>query len=325
MNRFIRWLPIILILTIGLLMLPKRSFGQEVALKVATGGVKGTYHQMFTELNERCNSSLVLNEQTTNGSLENLALIIGNKVNAAIIQEDVLFLKKRSETALLNYRTLFTLAPEEVHLIALSSGKKQGGVLGFGGNVVTLNTINDLANRKVGSFGGSMVTAQVIKLQSNIPYQVFDVGNSDNALRALNSGEIDAILAVGGSQLPWVDALNANYKLLEIPEGVAGQMKDVYAKTTVSYPNMNASGVPTVATQAVFITRQYKLPQYVNALSGLRSCFFGNLEYLKETTGMHPKWQMVKDQDTEGYKGNFTWYDLPNESGAKTAPVRNRR
>lgn len=307
---FLDLFAVMLIMAMLALMAPK-AMGQDVSLRVATGGTAGTYHQMFTELNSKCNDTLVLNETTTNGSLDNLALMIGNKVNASIIQEDILFLKKRTENALLNYRTLFTLAPEEVHIIALSAGKKQGGVLGFGGTVMTMNTINDLAGKKVGSYGGSMVTAQVIKLQTNIPFHVFDVGNQSRALDALNKGEIDAILAVGGSQLPWVEKLDSNYKLLEIPESVAGQMKDVYQKASLSYPSLNASGVPTVSTQAVFITRQYKTTEYVGALTSLRSCFFKSLPYLAETTGMHPKWAQVKDQTTEGYKGNFTWYDLP--------------
>lgn len=303
----------------------RSAFGQDVSLKVATGGTSGTYHQMFTELNSKCSDTLVLNEQTSNGSLDNLALMIGNKVNAAIMQEDILFLKKRTENSLLNYRTLFTLAPEEVHLIALSSGKKQGGVLGFGGSVVVLNTINDLANKKVGSYGGSLVTAQVIKLQTNIPYQVFDVGNPARAVDALNKGEIDAILAVGGAQLPWVEKLDKSYKVLDIPESVAGQLKDVYQKASLSYPNLNASGVPTISTQGVFVTRQYKTPEYVKALTELRSCFFKQLPYLAETTGMHPKWAQVKGLEQEGYKGNFTWYDLPGGTEQKTTPVRNRR
>lgn len=304
----------------------KRAHAQDVALKVATGGTAGTYHQMFGELNQKCSNTLVLNEQTTNGSLDNLALMIGNKVNAGIMQEDILFLKKRTETALLQYRTLFTLAPEEVHIISLSAGKKEGGYFGgrFGGNVVTLNNINDLANRKVGSFGGSMVTAQVIKLQTNIPYQVFDVGSAANAVKALQEGTIDAIIAVGGSQLPWVEKLTSDFKILDIPESAANQLKEVYQKGTLSYPNLNASGVPTVSTQAVFITRQYRTPEYVNALASLRTCFYKNLPYLAEETGMHPKWASVKNQGDDGYKGNFTWYDLPGAATTAT-PIRRRQ
>lgn len=312
---------ITLVICIALGYYAPKVFGQDVQLRVATGGTSGTYHQMFTELNQKCSDSMSLIEQTSNGSLDNIALLLGNKVNAAIVQEDILFLKKRSEPALLGFKTLFTLHPEEVHIVALSAGKKEGGVLGFGGNIVTLNSITDLAGKKVGSFGGSMVTAQVVKLQSDIPFQIFDVGNAGNGLKALESGEIDAILAVGGYPLGWLEQLGPQVKLLDVPESVANKLKDVYQKATVSYPRMNASGIPTLATSAIFVSREYKTEKYVKALSQLRGCLFKNLDELKETTGLHPKWSAVNSEN----KGTWVWYELPAQGGIENSGSKMKR
>lgn len=330
MQRLFETVVILAILAVCLAMVPKHAFGQDVTLKVATGSTAGTYHQMFTELNSRCSDTISLSETISKGSLDNLGFIIGNKVNAAVIQEDILFLKKRSETVLGNYRTLFVLHPEEVHFIALTAGKqittttKKWGIMNDTqvSQQPPLTSINELAGRTVASFGGSIVTAQIIQLQTQIPYTVQEVGNDAEAVNALLTGTVDAIVAVGGAQLPWVDKLDKRFKILEVPESAQSRMKDVYQKASLSYPNMGVSGIPTVATSAVFITRQYKTPEYVKALGALRSCLYKNLDFLKEKDGMHPKWQLVKGTDEEGYKGTFTWFDLP---GSTPNVVRTRK
>lgn len=333
MSYMPRWLEMTLfLLAIALLttILQRPAHGQATSLKVATGSAAGTYHQMFTELSGQCSDTVTLNENISKGSLDNLAQIIGNKVNAAIIQEDILFLKKRSESVLGNYRTLFVLHPEEVHFISLTAGKvviekEYMGLRNKQVQLPPLNNISELAGKTVASWGGSVVTAQIVQLQTGINYTVQEVSGEDAGIAALRSGQVDAIIAVGGAQLPWVEQkLDKTFKLLEVPESAASRMKDVYQKASLSYPNLGASGVPTIATSAVFITRQYKTPEYVKALSGLRSCLFKSLDYLKEKDGMHPKWQFVKGVEDEGYKGTFTWFDLPGGPAARTSPVKGR-
>ncbi len=317
-NKWFRFMELMLIsMLMAFLCTTWKPAHADTALTVATGPANGTYHQMFGELNGKCSETMTLNEQVSNGSLNNLALILSNKVNAAIIQEDILFLKKRTESVLNGYRTLFVLHPEEVHFLALAAGKtvtekEWGGLKNKSVQLPAMNSISELSGKTVAAYGGSVVTAQIIQLQTGINYQVQEVADAAAAVAALNAGQVDAVLAVGGSQLPWVAQLSKGYKLLDVPESVQSRVKDVYQKATLSYPNLGASGVPTIATSAVFVTRQYKTPEYVKSLASLRSCLFSNLDYLKETTGMHAKWQMVKGLEEEGYKGTFTWYDLPS-------------
>lgn len=283
-------------------------FAQQI--KVATGGAKGTYSPMFKELAKECNTVPMI-EQNTSGSVENVNLLVGNQVNAAIVQTDVIFLRAQKED-MGQIKTLFTLHPEEVHIVALTSGKKEGGIMGVGAKEVSLNSVSDLAGRIMGAVGGSAVTAQVIRLQGEINYSIQEFNNNDEMLKALAARQVDAILLVGGAPLPLVSELGPEFKLLTFPDTLVNRLKAVYSPAMLNYSKMRASGIQSVSTSAIFVTRDYKTVKYTESLVTLRSCMSKHLDELKETTGTHPKWQQVKADD----KGKWTWYE-PSNSGSK--------
>ena len=291
---------------------------QAQQLKVATGGAKGTYSALYKEIGSRCGNSIPLIEQNTTGSMENVDLLTGNQINAAFVQTDVLFFRARSED-LGNIKTLLALHPEEVHVVALNVTYKSGGttVMGktFGGQDVQLKTVSDLAGRTVGAAGGSAISAQVIRLQSEIPFTFKQYDDADKVLAALNAGEIQAAILVGGSPLGNLKDLGAEYKLLPFTEDVMGKLKGVYRPAKVTYSKMGAGGtdIQTIATDALFVTREYKTDKMVTGLSTLRSCVLGNLDELKETTGTHPKWQAISADN----KGKWAYYELPSKAVAK--------
>lgn len=292
--------------TIAALVLALSAFmAQAQTLKVATGQA-GTYSAMFKEINGACANAIPLVEQATSGSIENLNALVGNQVNGAFVQTDVLYYRARSEN-LDGIKTLIALHPEEVHFVALSTAKSTtGGVMGIGSKPIVFHSIADLKDRKIAAAGGSVVTAQVIRLQSEIPYQVIEAKTTDAAIKLLDEGQVDAVVAVGGAPLASVDKLGAGYKILPINGPTAAKLKDVYRLARLTYSKMGASGVPTVATDALFVTREYKTARFVEGLSRLRSCILTNLDELKETTGTHPKWQAVDAAN----KGKWAWYDL---------------
>jgi TRAP-type uncharacterized transport system substrate-binding protein len=282
-------------------------------LIVATGGTGGTYSTMFKELSNQCGSSDVLVEKNSSGSIENINLLMGNKVNMAFTQMDVLKFKSNTEN-LDNIRTLFTLHSEEVHFIAKDDpGIKVGGYAGFGGTKVVFNTINDLQGYTVGAAGGSFITLQVIRLQTEIKYNVQEFKSNKDLLVALEANQIQAACVVGGAPMPILEVLGNTYKVLPIGDVTVNKLKNVYNPARVSYPNMNSSGVPTVAIDAIVVTREYKTPAFIEAFRRFRQCLVDNVDLLKETTGTHPKWQDVNPES----RGKWAWYELPTVTGKK--------
>ena len=108
-----------------------------------------------------------------------------------------------------------------------------------------------------------------------------------------------------------IEQLDRNYKLLPVSEAVVGKLKSVYRPARLNYSKMGQGGmgVATIATDALFVTRQYKTDKFVKSLAGLRNCVYGKLDELKETTGTHPKWQAVAADN----KGKWAWYELPGK------------
>jgi TRAP-type uncharacterized transport system substrate-binding protein len=281
----------------------------QAQLKVATGGATGTYHRMFTEFQQACKDQIMQIEVPSKGSVDNMDKLLGNEVNAAIVQTDVLFYRARNED-LGGIKTLFALYPEEVHVItATVSPIQEGGTMGFGKKPAQFNTVNDLAGRSVAAWGGSIVTAQVIRLQSEINFTVAEVADFKTAKAALDAGQVAAIVMVGGQPMDDVKALNNAYKLLSFPEATMGKLKSVYVPAKLNYSGMGqgGSGIQSIATESLFVTRAYKTEKYVQSLGALRSCFKNSVAELQETTGMHKKWASVNPDND----GKWSYYQLP--------------
>lgn len=291
----------------------------QTQLKASTGSATGTYSRMFKEFSTVCKDQIPLIEVASTGSVQNLDRLLGNEVNAAIVQTDALFHRATTED-LSGVKTLFSLHPEEVHLVALRESKiKEGGVAGFGSKPVQINAITDLAGRSVAAWGGSFITAQVIRLQSEVQYSVVEVDGFKKAKELLDSGAVAAILMVGGQPMADIAALNAAYKLVPFNEAVIGRLKNVYVSAKLNYGNLGSGGqgVQTVATEALFVTRSYKTPKYVESLAALRNCFKSNVDELAETTGTHKKWAAVKAEN----EGKWSYYQLP----ATAQPAQKKR
>ena len=184
-----------------------------------------------------------------------------------------------------------------------------GGSFFSKGTPVVLNTIEDLKDLNVGAAGGGAISAQVIKLETDIPYHFIEYKTGDEVFAALNNGDIDAAVFVGGAPLANLENLGPEYQILSIPSGDVDKLKQVYHPATVTYTNMRPDSVDTVAADCVLVGRVYKTPKFVNALATLRSVVDAKLTEIQETTGSHPKWQEV--QPSSQYKGLLPWMDLP--------------
>lgn len=293
---------------ISAVMVASVSVMAQAQLKVATGSATGTYSRMFKEFQGACKDQIMQIEIPTKGSVENMDKLLGNEVNAAIVQTDILYSRAKTED-LSNIKTLFSLYPEEVHIIAPSvSPIQEGGTMGFNKKPIQLNTVSDLANRTVAAWGGSVVTAQVIRLQSEIAFSVTEVADFKTAKAELDAGRVAAIVMVGGQPMSDVQSLTNNYKLVSFSEATLGKLKSVYVPAKLTYSGMGqgGSGVQTIATESLFVTRAYKTEKYVQALSSLRKCFKTSLPELQEETGKHKKWASVNAENT----GKWAYYQL---------------
>lgn len=294
----------------GLALAAVACFAGAQPVQVATGGKDGTYSRMLAQMGSRCATATPLIESNTSGSMEALDKLMENQVSLAFVQTDVLHLRARTEDVG-QIKTLVALHPEQVHIVAREDQPlKSGGIAGFGGKSRPVTELSDLAGQNVGAAGGSYVTAQVMRLQSEVPFGVTNFDSNSAALKALDAGQVKAIIMVGGAPFPTVAALGKPYKLVAIAPATVEKLKGVYKPARLTYAKLGAAGVPTVATEAVLATRDYKTARMADALLNLRRCVVTNLDDLKERTGTHPAWQHVSGDN----KGKWAWYDPKGNS-----------
>lgn len=296
------------------------AFAQEKFTVAGGGGAKNgsVYSSMIGTLAGVCSTDeLQIEEKTTKGGVENLELIKGNKVKAAVIPSDVLAAAKfDNASSVAQIQTLFTLHMEAAHLIVRGDAKKEGGVsLGIiknlGGSEVTFNNPEDLKNRQIGVVGGSAVTARIISDMLRFGWQLKTLDSTSELLAELTSGKIDAALISAGLQSDAVKAIKGNFKLLPLRGN--SDTANVYKAVKVEYSNLNGGrAVDTLGARALLVTRTWKSEEVIASLSKLRTCFQKNLGKIQDTTGVHAAWEGVDAED----RGPWQWYSLPDAQAA---------
>lgn len=299
-----------LVVILSVLFLNLMVMGQEFL--IADGSSSGTYKQFLKEIVAATpESGLIFKEIPSSGAVENLGLLIDNKVMGAFMHSDVIAHRAKNEqTAQLDtkFKTLLALFPEDVHFLSLAESKrKTGGTFGYGAKPIVIKTIDDLGGLNVGAAGGGWITANMVKLLSDIPYKILPTYNSGaEVLKALENGEIDAAVFVGASPLPNLENLGPQYKILGISGNTADKLKIQYRASSVTYTRMSPNPVPTVAAQCLFISKVYKSKKMVDILTNFRNGFNSKLDEIKETPGNHKKWQ---DVDSEN-RGPWSYMEL---------------
>lgn len=284
------------------------TLAQAQQVKVATGGPKGTYHALFTNIAEKCGNEMAIVGVNTSGSLENLDKLAGKEVGAAFMQTDALFASAQGRD-LGNIKTLVAFHKESVHVIApvVTGLKTSGNMIGMGKQDIVFTNAEDLAGYKVAAAGGSVITAQLIKLQGQLNWTIVPVDSNDAAIAAIKSGQVQAAVMVGGQPLGNVKALGPDMKLLGFKAGTVDLLKTVYVADKLSYPKLSTTAVTSLATEALLVTRTVNTPERLAAMSSFRNCVLKNVPEWQDADGAHPAWAQV---DTNN-RGKWAYYDLP--------------
>lgn len=182
---------------------------------------------------------------------------------------------------------IFPLYNEEVH------------VLGRPG----IRTLGDLQGRRVAvgeERSGTYLTATFLLTAANVwPGEEIQIG-TDEALRALREGRIDAMFYVAGQPARiFAEDVTAEDKLGFVAIADPAVL-DLYPRSLIradAYPWMKAD-VPTVAVRAVLMTYDFsKANAYhreaCQAVGKVARIVHDNIDWLRQPGNGHPKWQQV--------------------------------
>lgn len=262
-------------------------------MKVATSPNGSTAAAMYSDLGRVCSSSSWLQQRQTSGSTESLQLLLDNQVSLAFVQLDVLKARDQidQDPRAKNIRALLALNGDEIHVIARVPQK------GLFGKVKGVRLFTDLESKRVGAWGGSVVTAQIMRAKGGVPFEVTPFGSREEAVAALRAGQVDALLAVVGQPADWVRALSPREFALVPLNLPAGKLNGFYRPARLIYPQFGKA-VSTYSVQRILATENFKLPEKRKQLLAYQACARRKLTELQETEGHHPKWRDVD------FKGN---------------------
>jgi len=281
----------VLVFTIG--------YSQSSFLNVATGSPSGTYSKIFKDMGKFCTSNAWLLERGTTGSLENIDLLLNNSVSMAFLQSDALEAKKQvdKDNRVDDIRQLIPLYREEVHIISLANLSITSGNA-FNRRTTPVTSFSQLSGMTVGAWGGSTLTLRLLNRLTGDTLKLANFQNDKAGLAALDAGQVNAILAVGGRPLSWVTALpQGKYKLLAF-DLINKVPPRIYNQTQLSYLNLSMDAVQTISVGSVLAVRNFRTPQRVSQLRTYRDCIVKNLIPLQEAEGTHPKWNEVDPKQT---------------------------
>jgi TRAP transporter TAXI family solute receptor len=265
------------------LILISLCFYQPVqALIIATGTPEGTYYQIAQDIErvaERDGIPIELIQ--TNGSFENINLLGSGKVDLAILQVDALKFAadtlqlKAGINVLEQVKVVLNLFPEEIHVIAKDN---------------SIRSLDQLNGKRVAvgpENSGSALTAEVLLTLYGVRAERSFDGPAE-ALKKLQSGDLDALIFVGGAPVPAFEKLDQSFHFVRLPANAL--MEQIYQKRKIEatvYPW--AGETETYTVPSVIMTRDRRDEVYAAVIQKLLLAIFSNKEKL-DASG-HPKWK----------------------------------
>ncbi|HEX4600639.1 MAG TPA: TAXI family TRAP transporter solute-binding subunit [Gemmatimonadales bacterium] len=308
MKRSCSWV-VAIALAIGMLAPPASGQTRDTLIFAYASG-SGTYAAMTKEVRDVCKDEITIVEGTSptiGGATTNLEALMNNKVSAALMHSDVVYARAQADPAVRKLQTLVALYPEDIHVLVLRNSRTKHFL-----KRIEFTTLSDLAGYKVGAAGGGVITARILTGQGEGHFDVVELASGKEVLPALDAGDIQAAIFVGGAPLPNLEKLTADqYKLIPIGETISSHLTGVYRPTIINYTNLNSGDIKTMAPTAIVLTRKYTIPKLVRPQATFRNCFYSHLDELQQTPGKHPKWQLVLPPSDPNYRGPWEWYEIP--------------
>jgi TRAP transporter TAXI family solute receptor len=267
---------------------PQVSRGNTGAVGVITGMEGGTYARTGADLTILDDETLRVLPTLGKGSLQNLSDILYLRgIDIGFVQADALAYAKQHDMfpgLTQNIRYIAKLYDEEIHVLARKD----------------ITRLEDLNGQRVnvdvvGS--GSAMTAEILLDALGIKPNV-EHDKQVNGVQKLKSGEIAAIIHVGGAPIPLLADVAADSGLHFLPVPLGEALAQTYLPdqlTHDAYPALVPAGapVPTIAVGDVLAV--FAWPPHTERAINVNhfvDVFFSKFDQFQQPP-RHPKWREV--------------------------------
>ncbi|WP_339387890.1 TAXI family TRAP transporter solute-binding subunit [Vibrio caribbeanicus] len=291
-------------------------------LNMGTGGESGNYYQMGQDIASYCNTELspsTVNIMQSGGSISNLVGMQNKQYSLGMVQEDVLFYNAKRDPKKVNrnrLKVLTGLHEESIHLLIpkgyqpKDSKNKSMWSKFFGKKDPSLKfELSMLKGQTVGSWGGSLVSAEALGFFFNLNLKVKEVTDNPNDLS-------QPIVLVGGAPYkPVQDYLaTGKWTLAPLDFRAINQQASFYLPQSINYQiGGKVVSTSTVGVRALLIGKSYRKKSRNEAMSNLATCIYQNAVDLADDPDTNPNWASVYDYIEDDDQSDWSYFPL-NES-----------
>ncbi|MEZ9523455.1 TAXI family TRAP transporter solute-binding subunit [Enterovibrio norvegicus] len=292
-------------------------------LVMGTGGPTGNYFGMGNDISEYCADDVTnydLSIANSGGSVDNLLGITNKKYALGMVQEDVLnFHAKRSPKQVNKNRikVLVGLHEEAVHLLIPKNykpkGKDSGGMwnkwFGNSDKKASKFELSMLKGQTVGSWGGSMVSAQALSYFFNLNLSVAETSNNVNDVSM-------PLILVGGAPYSVVDEYlkSGKWTLAALDYDDISQTAGFYSKQNVNYQiGGKVQSVQTVGVRALLVGKSFRKKTRNASMTELATCIYANVADLADDPNTNPNWASVYDYIEDEGQSDWSYFPLDEE------------
>ncbi len=260
---------------------------KEKADTLFAGGFKGgTYDTMAKSLQE--NKSLKVKVVNSNGSLDNINLLLDKKADFCLTQVDMYYSAKLGNPEVAKQTSiLLPVLQDEIHLLVNPS----------------IKSITDLKGKKIAighSESGIKATSISVLRLNGIDFSEIEVRElgPEEAIPLLLKKEIDAVFVVSGLPVKILSALpeesKDKIKILNFEDSVLDKIKadnKVYQRSTIpaNTYNWQKEKINTLQVQTVLLARKDLPTSEVNEFI---QKLFSNVDTLSSA---HPEWNGIRE------------------------------
>lgn len=289
-------------------------------LNMGTGGTDGNYYAMGQDIKSYCSDSIStdLNVAETTGSVSNLLGMMNKEYSLGIVQEDVLNYNAKRNPKKVNQnrmKILTGLHEEAVHLLIpkgyqpkSNESKSLWSKFGLGkdDDQPKKFELSMLKGQEIGSWGGSMVSAEALGYFFGLNIHVSEVKNNVNDLSK-------PLVLVGGAPYKVVQDYLASGKwtLASLNYDAISQQASFYSKQNVNYQiGGKVRSVPTVGVRALLLGKSFRKKSRNEPMTELATCIYQNVADLADDPDTNPNWGSVYDYVEGDGQSNWAYFPL---------------
>lgn len=308
---------------LALVLLTAGASAEARVHKMGTGGESGNYYSIGNDIAAFCDSALpgdTISPIISDGSTDNLSGLSDKRFSLAAVQVDVLKRQAKLNPKRVNenrIKIVSGLHTEALHLLIPKGYQPQGEDKGWlsafsGDDTPKAIDLNSLKNQSIGSWGGSLTSAEALSYFFNLNLNVVNIPANQ---RNVNNIQLPLLL-VGGHPYPLVAEYlkSGKWNLIPLNHAVIAQTAPFYNSENVAYTiNGKAVNTLTVGVQALLVANSYRKKSRNEAMSLLATCIMGSAAELADDPDTNPLWGTIYDSIEEGDQIDWEYFPIDED------------